>query len=76
MDDKHPLLISACAYIEINLHRKIAMLELKQHTKCSERSLQMIFKKYLNSLSPRLSSSPMFSAPVQWLFAEGIRQFF
>jgi transcriptional regulator GlxA family with amidase domain len=24
------------------------MLELKQHTKCSERSLQMIFKKHLN----------------------------
>jgi AraC-like DNA-binding protein len=48
MGDKHPLLISACAYIEINLHRKIAMLELKQHTKCSERSLQLIFKKHLN----------------------------
>ena len=48
MDDKHPLLISACEYIEINLYRKIMMLELKQHTKCSERSLQMIFKKYLN----------------------------
>ena len=48
MDAKHPLLISACAYIEINLHRKIAMLELKQHTKCSERTLQLIFKKYLN----------------------------
>ena len=48
MDVKHPLLISACAYIEINLHRKIMMLELKQHTKCSERSLQMLFKKHLN----------------------------
>jgi len=48
MDANHPLLISACAYIEINLHRKIAMLELKQHTKCSERSLQLIFKKHLN----------------------------
>jgi len=48
MDDKHPLLISACEYIEINLHRKIMMLELKQHTKCSERSLQMLFKKHLN----------------------------
>jgi AraC-like DNA-binding protein len=24
------------------------MLELKQHTKCSERSLQMIFKKHFN----------------------------
>jgi transcriptional regulator GlxA family with amidase domain len=48
MDVKHPLLISACEYIEINLHRKIMMLELKQHTKCSERSLQLIFKKYLN----------------------------
>jgi len=48
MDAKHPLLISACEYIEINLHRKIMMLELKQHTKCSERSLQMLFKKHLN----------------------------
>jgi transcriptional regulator GlxA family with amidase domain len=48
MDVKHPLLLTACEYIEINLHRKIMMLELKQHTKCSERSLQMIFKKYLN----------------------------
>ena len=48
MDAKHPLLISACGYIEINLHRKITMLELKQHTKCSERSLQLIFKKHLN----------------------------
>jgi transcriptional regulator GlxA family with amidase domain len=48
MDNKHPLLTSACEYIEINLHRKIMMLELKQHTKCSERSLQMIFKKHLN----------------------------
>ena len=48
MDNKHPLLTRACEYIEINLHRKIAMLELKQHTKCSERSLQLIFKKHLN----------------------------
>ena len=48
MDNKHPLLTSACEYIEINLHRKIMMLELKQHTKCSERSLQLIFKKCLN----------------------------
>ena len=48
MDNKHPLLTSACEYIEINLHRKIMMLELKQHTKCSERSLQMLFKKHLN----------------------------
>ena len=48
MDNKHPLLTSACEYIEINLYRKIMMLELKQHTKCSERSLQMIFKKHLN----------------------------
>lgn len=48
MDNKHPLLTSACEYIEINLHRKIKMLELKQHTKCSERSLQLIFKKHLN----------------------------
>jgi AraC-like DNA-binding protein len=48
MDNKHPLLTSACEYIEINLHRKIMMLELKQHTKCSERTLQLIFKKYFN----------------------------
>ena len=48
MDNKHPLLTSACEYIEINLYRKIMMLELNQHTKCSERSLQMIFKKHLN----------------------------
>ena len=48
MDNKHPLLTSACEYIEINLYRKIMILELKQHTKCSERSLQLIFKKYLN----------------------------
>jgi len=48
MNNKHPLLTSACEYIEINLHRKIMMLELKQHTKYSERSLQMIFKKHLN----------------------------
>jgi transcriptional regulator GlxA family with amidase domain len=48
MDNKHPLLTRACEYIEINLHRKIMMLELKQHTKCSERSLQLIFKKHLN----------------------------
>jgi AraC-like DNA-binding protein len=48
MDNKHPLLISACEYIEINLRRKIKMLELKQHTKCSERTLQLIFKKYFN----------------------------
>ena len=48
MDNKHPLLTSACEYIEINLYRKIMMLELKQHTKCSERSLQMLFKKHLN----------------------------
>ena len=48
MDNKHPLLTSACEYIEINLHRKIKMLELKQHTKCSERSLQILFKKHLN----------------------------
>ena len=48
MDNKHPLLTSACEYIEINLYRKIMMLELEQHTKYSERSLQLIFKKYLN----------------------------
>ena len=48
MDNKHPLLTSACEYIEINLHLKISMLDLKRHTKYSERSLQLIFKKYLN----------------------------
>jgi len=48
MDVKHPLLISACEYIEINLHLKISMLDLKHHTKYSERSLQLIFKKHLN----------------------------
>ena len=48
MDDKHPLLISACEYIEINLQLKISMLDLKHHTKYSERSLQLIFKKHLN----------------------------
>lgn len=48
MDNKHPLLTSACEYIEINLHLKISMLDLKHHTKYSERSLQLIFKKHLN----------------------------
>ncbi|MCF8162153.1 MAG: helix-turn-helix transcriptional regulator [Candidatus Methylopumilus sp.] len=48
MDNKHPLLTSACEYIEINLHLKISMLDLKRHTKYSERSLQLIFKKHLN----------------------------
>ncbi|QDC96182.1 MULTISPECIES: helix-turn-helix transcriptional regulator [Candidatus Methylopumilus] len=48
MDNKHPLLTSACEYIEINLHLKISMLDLKRHTNYSERSLQLIFKKYLN----------------------------
>ena len=48
MDNKHPLLTSACEYIEINLHLKISMLDLKQHTNYSERSLQLIFKKHLN----------------------------
>ena len=48
MDNKHPLLTSACEYIEINLYLKISMFDLKQHTNYSERSLQLIFKKYLN----------------------------
>ena len=48
MDNKHPLLTSACEYIEINLHLKISMLDLKRHTKYSERSLQLLFKKHLN----------------------------
>ncbi len=48
MDNKHPLLTSACEYIKINLHLKISMLDLKRHTKYSERSLQLLFKKHLN----------------------------
>ena len=48
MDNKHPALIIACDFIKANLHLKISMLDLKHHTKYSERSLQLIFKKYLN----------------------------
>ena len=48
MDNKHPALQSACDFIEVNLHLKISMLDLKQHTKYSERSLQLLFKKHLN----------------------------
>lgn len=48
MDNKHPALQNACDFIKANLHLKISMFDLKQHTKCSERSLQMIFKKHLN----------------------------
>ena len=48
MDNKHPALIIACDFIKANLHLKISMLDLKHHTKYSERSLQLIFKKHLN----------------------------
>ena len=48
MDNKHPALQSACDFIKANLHLKISMLDLKHHTKYSERSLQLIFKKHLN----------------------------
>jgi transcriptional regulator GlxA family with amidase domain len=48
MDNKHPALQNACDFIKANLHLKISMLDLKHHTKYSERSLQLIFKKYLN----------------------------
>ena len=48
MDDKHPALLIACDFIKANLHLKISMLDLKHHTKYSERSLQLIFKKHLN----------------------------
>ncbi len=48
MDNKHPALLIAFDFIKANLHLKISMLDLKQHTKFSERSLQLIFKKYLN----------------------------
>jgi transcriptional regulator GlxA family with amidase domain len=48
MDNKHPALQSACDFIKANLHLKISMLDLKHHTNYSERSLQLIFKKYLN----------------------------
>ena len=48
MDNKHPTLQNACDFIKGNLHLKISMFDLKQHTKYSERSLQLIFKKYFN----------------------------
>ena len=48
MDNKHPALQNACDFIKANLHLKISMLDLKHHTNYSERSLQLIFKKYLN----------------------------
>ena len=50
MDNKHPVLLIACDFIKANLHLKISMLDLKQHTKYSERSLQLIFKKHLNKV--------------------------
>jgi AraC family transcriptional regulator, regulatory protein of adaptative response / methylphosphotriester-DNA alkyltransferase methyltransferase len=48
MDNKHPALLITCDFIKANLHLRISMLDLKHHTKYSERSLQLIFKKYLN----------------------------
>ncbi|CAM8313623.1 helix-turn-helix domain-containing protein [Candidatus Methylopumilus universalis] len=48
MDNKHPALQNACDFIEANLQLKISMLDLKRHTKYSERSLQLLFKKHLN----------------------------
>ena len=48
MDNKHPALLIASDFIKANLHLKISMFDLKQHTNYSERSLQLIFKKYLN----------------------------
>jgi len=48
MDNKHPALQNVCDFVKANLHLKISMLDLKQHTKYSERSLQLIFKKHLN----------------------------
>ena len=48
MDNKHPALQNACDFIKANLQLKISMLDLKHHTKYSERSLQLIFKKHLN----------------------------
>ena len=48
MGNKHPALQNACDFIKANLHLKISMFDLKQHTKYSERSLQLIFKKHLN----------------------------
>jgi transcriptional regulator GlxA family with amidase domain len=48
MDNKHPALLITYDFIKANLHLRISMLDLKHHTKYSERSLQLIFKKYLN----------------------------
>ena len=48
MDNKHPALQNACDLIEANLLLKISRLDLKRHTKYSERSLQLLFKKHLN----------------------------
>ena len=48
MYNKHPALQKACDLIKANLHLKISMCDLKHHTKYSERSLQLIFKKHLN----------------------------
>jgi transcriptional regulator GlxA family with amidase domain len=48
MDNKHPALLIASDFIKANLHLKISMVDLKHHTKFSERSLQLIFKKHLN----------------------------
>ena len=48
MDNKHPALQNACDFIEANLQLKISMLDLKRHTKYSERSFQLLFKKHLN----------------------------
>ena len=48
MDNKHPALLIACDFIKANLQLKISMLDLKRHTKYSERSLQLLFKKHLN----------------------------
>jgi AraC family transcriptional regulator, regulatory protein of adaptative response / methylphosphotriester-DNA alkyltransferase methyltransferase len=48
MEISDPILKRACEHINANLHQKITMLDLKQYTQYSERSLQLKFKKYLN----------------------------
>jgi len=48
MEISDPILKRACEHIHTNLHQKITMLDLKQYTQYSERSLQLKFKKYLN----------------------------
>jgi len=48
MDNKHPALLIASDFIKANLHLRMTMVDLKHHTKFSERSLQLIFKKHLN----------------------------